>query len=82
MFEMEKHVKPAVILGKIVFDNDVIENIVLSFKEKNVDAVFGDLVFVNNEKDNQYSRFWKSSPYKLGSFLKGWVPHTQLFMSN
>ena len=28
MFEMEKHVKPAVILGKIVFDNDIVNELI------------------------------------------------------
>ena len=28
MFEMEKHVKPAVIMGRIIFDNDIVNELI------------------------------------------------------
>ncbi|MDA9903135.1 glycosyltransferase [Gammaproteobacteria bacterium] len=40
----------------------------------NVDAVYGDLVFVKNELDTVPKRIWTSEPYKNEAFLSGWVP--------
>ena len=40
----------------------------------NVDAVYGDLVFVKNELDTTPKRIWTSEPYKNEAFLSGWVP--------
>lgn len=40
----------------------------------NVDAVYGDLVFVKNELDSVPKRIWTSEPYKNEAFLSGWVP--------
>ena len=40
----------------------------------NVDAVYGDLVFVKNELDTVPKRIWISEPYKNEAFLSGWVP--------
>ncbi len=40
----------------------------------NVDAVYGDLVFVKNELDTTPKRIWISEPYKNKAFLSGWVP--------
>ena len=40
----------------------------------NVDAVYGDLVFVKNELDTTPKRIWISEPYENEAFLSGWVP--------
>jgi hypothetical protein len=57
MFEMEKHVKPAVILGKIVFDNDIVNELIEEverLRDVGLDAgnkLVGQLH--NNEKSKQ-----------------------------
>ena len=39
---------------------------------KNIDCVFGDLVYTNSR--NKITRFWKGSPFLKGSFKKSWMP--------
>jgi len=57
MFEMEKHVKPGVILGKIVFDNDIVNELIEEverLRDVGLDAgnkLVGQLH--NNEKSKQ-----------------------------
>ena len=55
----------------LFMDNQVIADIVAAF-DKQTDAIFGNLYFVNQEDVNQIVRVWKGSPYK--SFKSGWHP--------
>jgi glycosyltransferase involved in cell wall biosynthesis len=53
--------------------NDVVEAIVNSFNEHQLDAVYGDLVYVN--KTNTKSiRLWHGKSYKRYRFNYGWMP--------
>lgn len=54
--------------------NDVIEAIVNCFKEHQLDAVYGDLVYVNKTDTNKVIRLWKGFPYKRARFEHGWMP--------
>ena len=57
MFEMEKHVKPAVIMGRIIFDNDIVNELIEEverLRDVGLDAgnkLVGQLH--NNEKSKQ-----------------------------
>ena len=55
------------------YSNSVLAEIHNGFN-LNVDAVYGDLVFVKNELDKTPKRIWISEPYKNKAFLLGWVP--------
>ena len=55
------------------YSDTIIEEIHDGFN-LNVDAVYGDLVFVSNELDTVPKRIWISEPYKNEAFLTGWVP--------
>ncbi|MGC9047013.1 MAG: glycosyltransferase family 2 protein [Minisyncoccia bacterium] len=61
-------------------DEKVIETIVETFKNYDVDCAWGDLVyFLDNP--NKIIRIWKSSDYKEGLFERGWVPpHPTFFV--
>ena len=62
-------------------DDEVIQSIVDVFQCKNVDAVYGDLVYVSAKDKDVIRRVWKSQPYKDGLFEKGWHPaHPTLFV--
>lgn len=52
------------------------ENVLASIASgiEDVEAVYGDLVFVDPVNTNHIIRQWKGSQYKLGGFLKGWHP--------
>jgi len=61
--------------------NDVIEKVVNEFKEKKVDSVYGDLVYVDAKNTDKVVRYWKSSIFIQGSFAKGWHPaHPTFFV--
>lgn len=52
----------------------VISKIVTCFKDKQVDSIFGDLLYVDAEETNKIHRFWRGMPYKRTSFNLGWMP--------
>jgi glycosyltransferase involved in cell wall biosynthesis len=56
------------------YNSKIIEEIANAFDKNDVDAVYGDLVFVKNENDFNPKRVWVSGPYKSKYFLSGWVP--------
>ena len=58
----------------------IIDKIVNCFQVQNVEAVYGDLVYVNADF-NKVIRTWKAGAYKPSKFYQGWmVPHPTLFM--
>jgi len=65
----------------VYFNNKVIEEVIERFQELKVDALYGDLYYVEENDLSKVSRHWKSSPFKLGSFRKGWHPaHPTFFV--
>lgn len=52
--------------------NDVLTAIAENIKD--VDAVYGDLDFVDENETSKVVRQWKGSQHIQGSFLKGWHP--------
>ncbi len=58
---------------------NVIENIVNKFKHKNVDSLFSNLYYVNQDDTNNIQRRWETGTQKL--FKEGWHPaHPTLFV--
>lgn len=54
---------------------------VLSCFSSDIQAVYGDLVYVAEDDLNQVKRTWISKPYKEGAFKKGWMPpHPTFFV--
>jgi glycosyltransferase involved in cell wall biosynthesis len=61
--------------------NDTLERIVKVFEETNCECLFGNLDFVSADNIDKVVRHWKSSPFVLGSFSKGWhPPHPTFFV--
>jgi len=61
--------------------NDSIAKIVKTFEKENCDAVFGNLDFVSFSNVSHVVRRWKSAPYELNGFVKGWhPPHPTLYI--
>jgi glycosyltransferase len=58
----------------IFASNDVIEAIVNCFNEYKLDAVYGDLEYVNKVNTNKVIRVWKGFSYKRFRFNYGWMP--------
>ena len=53
---------------------DVISTIVAGFEQQAVDAVYGDLVYVDPLNIEKVIRVWKGLPYKRSRFRYGWMP--------
>jgi glycosyltransferase len=61
-------------------DEKVIEEVVKTFENYDVECVWGDLVYFTDDP-NKIIRIWRSSDYKEGLFEKGWVPpHPTFFV--
>lgn len=65
----------------IYADSSVIKDVVDKFEKDNVQGVYGDLVYIDNVKDQNPVRKWVSGNYKEGKFLWGWMPpHPTFFI--
>uniref|UniRef100_A0A7V3VTR7 Glycosyltransferase n=1 Tax=candidate division WOR-3 bacterium TaxID=2052148 RepID=A0A7V3VTR7_UNCW3 len=59
----------------------VIEMIINASSEHNVDACYGDLLYVDKNNPEKIIRYWKSSSYTPGKFKFGWhPPHPSFFV--
>jgi glycosyltransferase involved in cell wall biosynthesis len=54
-------------------DSDALARVAEAFQDPAVEACFGDLVYVS-EDTRRVLRYWKSRPYRRGSFARGWSP--------
>jgi len=62
-------------------DDHVLSDVAKVFLDQNIDACYGDLVYVKQNNVDQVVRFWKSRDYKLGLFKAGWMPpHPTFFV--
>ena len=55
-------------------DERVVEDIANAFIQKNVECVYGNLVFIDENDKNNTLRIWKGSQHECGAFLSGWHP--------
>ena len=61
-------------------EENIISLITEAFTQKNVDAVYGDLQYVDRSDTSIIKRNWNSGEYKKQNFLKGWMPpHPSFF---
>lgn len=62
-------------------NSNVIDWVAKVFKDKNVDAIYGDLVYFKQDDEKKILRTWKSGEYSRDKFLKGWMPpHPTFFV--
>jgi glycosyltransferase involved in cell wall biosynthesis len=58
-----------------------IERVMCAFIDPSVEAVYGDLIYVDKFDTHKIVRHWKSRPYRQGDFPRGFVPpHPALFL--
>jgi glycosyltransferase involved in cell wall biosynthesis len=62
-------------------DHNVLTRISEHFKDAAVDAVYADLVYVNQQETDKIVRLWKSESYRSGLFKQGWVPPHPTFFT-
>jgi glycosyltransferase involved in cell wall biosynthesis len=59
----------------------VLSRVVQTMQSNHVDAVYGDLLYVQRDHPDKVVRHWKSGSYHHGRFLKGWMPpHPSFFL--
>lgn len=59
----------------------VLEEVSRIFLDPNIDACYGDLVYVSQKDTNKIVRYWKSRDYASGLFKSGWMPaHPTFFV--
>ena len=63
------------------YSSDVLQCVMRAFEDTTVDAVYGDLYYVDKNNTNKLTRVWKSKNYKKGLFTKSFHPaHPTLFL--
>jgi len=61
--------------------NDILEIVANEFMSKDIDCLYGDLEYVDDNDTSKVIRYWKSKPFKDGLFQKGWHPaHPTFFV--
>lgn len=59
----------------------VLSKIAERFMTSNIDALYGDLHYVNASNTNKVIRVWKSGKFKRSNFIFGWMPpHPTFFV--
>ena len=58
----------------ILASRDVVSTIIASFNQQQVDAVYGDLVYVDPRDTKIVKRVWKGLPFKRSRYKYGWMP--------
>ena len=67
--------------GDLYENREVLEKVISTFKREQVDAIYGDLVYVNKEDTNIVIRYWKSEEFSLSKLKYGWMPpHPTFFL--
>lgn len=60
---------------------DILSNIAAVFKEKNCDALYGDLQYVSSNDVSRVVRHWRAGSYRPNAFKWGWMPpHPTFFV--
>ncbi len=64
------------------YDNSVLQKINDVFENNpDIDAVYGDLVYVNQDDITKQTRYWKSGEYNEKKINSGWIiPHPTFFV--
>tara|TARA_B100000795_G_scaffold265733_1_gene247957 strand:- start:566 stop:1318 length:753 start_codon:yes stop_codon:yes gene_type:complete len=53
---------------------DIISDLIEKIQSENLDAVYGDLQYVDKENTNKIIRYWKSCEFNPNLLRKGWMP--------
>lgn len=62
-------------------NENVLQEVAHVFSDPNIEACYGDLVYVNKKNTDKVIRYWKSKDYAFGLFKSGWMPaHPTFFV--
>ena len=61
--------------------NTVLSRVQEVFSNKDVDACYGDLVYVDSQQTNKVKRYWRAGKFDRKKFYQGWMPpHPTFFV--
>ena len=61
--------------------SDTLEHVTNAMTDPNVDACYGDLVYVDKDHPSEVKRYWRAGSYTTRSFYFGWMPpHPTFFV--
>jgi glycosyltransferase involved in cell wall biosynthesis len=55
-------------------NENILSQVAESFAQNEVEALYGDLVYVQREDPQKVVRYWRSGQYRPGLFERGWMP--------
>ncbi len=65
----------------LLADNTIIEKVVSTINNENLDGIYGHLQYVQQDDPSKIIRFWKSKEFKPRHLNYGWMPpHPTLFL--
>jgi glycosyltransferase involved in cell wall biosynthesis len=56
------------------YDNTVIQSVVSSFTNNEIDCVYGNIIYVSRQDSARITRIWRSRSFCDGLFEKSWTP--------
>ena len=54
--------------------NDVLMKVATAFQNQKIDAIYGDLVYVQQDDMSKVVRYWKSGQFHVAALHQGWMP--------
>lgn len=60
--------------GDLLMTSTVIEQVVAAYTSNDVEAVYGDIIMVDEQDITQVKRTWRSGNYHRDRFRQGWMP--------
>ena len=60
--------------GDLLMTNDTVAQVVDAFRRSHADAVYGDIIMVDEQDIFKVHRTWLSGTYHRENFRKGWMP--------
>ncbi len=58
----------------LFYSPNVLTSVAAAFQDATVDAIYGDLVYVNSQDPDRVVRYWKAGEYQRSRFRSGWMP--------
>ena len=55
-------------------DHNVLSEVERAFRDEEIEACYGDLVYVAKDDPDKIVRYWRSKSHEKGLFAKAWVP--------
>ena len=59
----------------------ILSRVCNAFENPEIQACYGDLVYVDNQDTGKVVRYWRAGPYDINRFYNGWMPpHPAFFV--